>query len=253
MAALPAEAMPGPSAGPQENRRRIKAEARRWGADLFGVADLRGGGWPNAELPPSIARGLPFGISLGVGLCAGVVELIEDHPTLLYLHHYRQVNQLLDQLALRVARLIEELGHRALPIPASQTLDPEGLRAHLSHRALAVAAGLGWRGRNNLLVTPRFGARVRLVSVLTDLPLRVDRPYEGPGCGECRRCVAACPAGAIGERAEDFDWRGCLEKLREFSDRYRLGEYICGICVRACGPPTRRTEASAPPSPHRAG
>ena len=103
---------------------------------------------------------------------------IEDHPTALYLHHYRQANYILDQIAFRVAALIQRSGGQALPIAASQIVDWEHQRGHLSHKALAHAAGLGWLGRNNLLVHPQFGARVRLVSILTDLPLQVDRPLD---------------------------------------------------------------------------
>jgi len=221
---------------PEGNYQRVREEALKWGADLFGVADIRGRQWQVLELPPTITEDLPFGISMGIRLASGVLELIEDHPTLFYLHHYRQANYILDQIAFRVAKLIEEMGFRALPIAASQIVDWEHQRAHFDHKSLAEAAGLGWRGRNNLLVTPQYGARVRLVSVLTDLPLKVDQPYEGPGCGECRRCINVCPVGAIKERPEDFDHLRCFEKLREFRKKYNIGQYICGICVKACGP-----------------
>jgi len=176
---------------------------------------------------------------LGLALCDGVMELIEDHPTLFYLHHYRQANYILDQLAFRIARTIEAMGGRALPIAASQIVDWEGQRAHFDHKTLAELAGLGWRGRNNLLVTPRYGARVRLVSILTDLPLKTDRPYQGPRCGTCKACIQACPAGAIKEDPAEFDHLKCFEKLKEFRRVYNVGQYICGVCIRACGPKVR--------------
>jgi epoxyqueuosine reductase len=214
--------------------RMLQEETRRLGGDLFGVADLSQTPMITYELDEDLLRKLPFGISIGVRLADAVLEDIEDHPTLLYLHHYRQANYLLDRIALDVTALIQRAGGKAIPIAASQIVDWENQRGHLSHKALAQAAGLGWRGRNNLLVNPAYGARIRLVSILTDLPLQTDRPLDN-SCDTCRRCIAACPAGAIKEKVDEFDYLGCFEKLKEFRNTYNVGQYICGVCVKACG------------------
>jgi len=216
--------------------REIREESVRWGGELFGVADLSPGNVVMHHLPAEINTKLPHGISIGIRLVDAVVEEIEDHPTALYLHHYRQANYILDQIAFRVAALIQRRGGQALPIAASQIVDWENQQGHLSHKSLACAAGLGWLGRNNLLVHPKFGARIRLVSILTDLPLQVDKPLDN-SCDTCRRCIAACPAGAIKEEAKKFDHLRCFEKLKEFRNKYNIGQYICGVCVKACQPP----------------
>lgn len=222
--------------GPQELYEELKRESLKWGADLFGVAYLKGKKWELEELPLDMTEDLPYGISIGVVLCKGILEQLKDHPTLFYLHHYKQANYILDQIAFRLAKKVEEMGGRAFPIAASQIVDWERQRGHLDHKLVAELAGLGWRGRNNLLVSPRYGSRVRLATVLTDLPLKADTPYTGPGCGNCRRCLSACPAGAIGEKAEDFDHLKCFEKLKEFRKKYNLGQYICGVCIKVCEP-----------------
>lgn len=221
------------------NYQRLKEEALRFGADLFGVALIRGRDLKVMELPGDVTYRFPYGVSLGIALCEGVMGLIEDHPTLFYLHHYRQANYILDQLAFKIARAIEAMGGKALPIAASQIVDWEGQRAHFDHKVLAELAGLGWRGRNNLLVTPRYGSMVRLVSVLTDLPLKADQPYQGARCGTCRACIGVCPVGAIKEDPADFDHLKCFEKLKEFRKNYNLGQYVCGICIKVCGPKIR--------------
>ncbi|MBR4995681.1 MAG: tRNA epoxyqueuosine(34) reductase QueG [Alistipes sp.] len=70
--------------------------------------------------------------------------------------------------------------------------------APLLEKQLAVEAGLGWIGRQSLLVTPRFGSYVLLGElVLNDDVDAYDTPYQGVGCGGCRRCVEACPTGAV--------------------------------------------------------
>ena len=215
--------------------RMLQEESRRMGGDLFGVADLTQTPLATYDLGKDLLGKLPFGVAIGVRLADAVLEAIEDHPTLLYLHHYRQANYRLDRIALDLTTLIQRAGGNAIPIAASQIVDWEGQRGHLSHKALAQAAGLGWRGRNNLLVTPAFGARVRLVSILTDLPMLIDSPLDS-SCGQCRRCIAACPAGAIKEDAGEFDHLSCFEKLKEFRNKYNIGQYICGVCVKACKP-----------------
>ena len=212
---------------------RIKEESQSWGGNLFGVADLSQARLATCGLGEKTLSELPFGISIGIRLSDAVLEEIDDHPTLLYLHHYRQANYILDRIAFHVGALIQNMGGKALPIAASQIVEWEGQKGHLSHKGLAQAAGLGWLGRNNLIVHPEYGARIRLVSVLTDLPLQVDGSLEG-SCGKCRQCISVCPAGAIKEDVEDFDHLGCFEKLKEFRNTYNIGQYICGVCIKAC-------------------
>jgi epoxyqueuosine reductase QueG len=220
--------------------RMLQEEIRLLGGDLLGVADLIQTPMATYELDGDLLAKLPFGISIGIRLADAILEGIDDHPTLFYLHHYRQANYILDQIAFRVAALIQRAGGNAIPIAASQIVDWEHQRGHLSHKALARAAGGGWLGRNNLIIHPKHGARIRLVSILTDLPLQTDKPGEG-SCGTCRQCILVCPAGAIKERAEEFDHLGCFEKLKEFRATYNVGQYICGVCIKACRPQEQRS------------
>ena len=140
---------------------------------------------------------------------------VEGAPTPLYFHHYRQLNNFLDRAALQLAAEITARGFLALPIAASQIIDWNEQKAHVSHKKIGQLAGLGWLGRNNLLVNPVFGARFRLVTVLTNFPLKTDQPLPF-GCGPCRRCQLACPARAIKETPEQFDHLGCYAQLKEF-------------------------------------
>jgi len=217
----------------KENYSKLKEFTSGLGASLFGVADLSKLKGEFSDLSPGVIKGLGKGISLAVRLSEKIIESIEDRPTKLYYYHYRQVNYFLDRVALGVMQFIQNRGGSALPIPSSQTIDWEKQRGHLSHKEVAQQAGLGWIGRNNLLVNPDFGSRIRLVTVLTDFPLPCDKPIEN-GCDDCEDCLGVCPAGAIKEKVEDFDWLACYKKLDEFRKICNIGHHICGICVKAC-------------------
>jgi epoxyqueuosine reductase QueG len=216
----------------EKNHQKLKNFALEQGISLFGVADIT-----NIReeflLDKNLKTKFQNAISLGKRLIDSVLEDILDRPTPLYFHHYRQVNFFLDRTALLLSSYIQELGFKALPIPASQIIDWEKQRAHLSHKKVGYLAGLGWIGRNNLLVNPEFRAGFRLATVLTDMPLEADRPLN-KDCGKCRKCLESCPAQAIKEQKEDFDHWACFEKLKEFRKMGIVGQHICGVCVKAC-------------------
>ncbi|MFH1625186.1 MAG: hypothetical protein ABID54_08555 [Pseudomonadota bacterium] len=217
----------------KKNYATLRKLVKDSGGSLFGVADIKPLKDSFVDIPAQQIDGLDYGISVAVRLSNRIMEGIEDRPTQLYFHHYRQLNNLLDQIALKLTKYIQDKGWDVMPVAASQIIDWENQRAHLSHKKIAAQAGIGFLGRNNLLVSPNFGARVRLVTVLTDMPLVVDSPLNR-GCGDCRECISVCPVGAIKERQEDFDHLGCFEKLRTFRKECNIGQYICGVCVKAC-------------------
>jgi hypothetical protein len=215
-----------------ENYNLLKKHAFDLGFSLFGIADISS---VKQEfiLSESLKAKFDKGISLGKRLLDSVLVDIEDRPTSLYFHHYRQLNFFLDRAAFFISWTIQDLGFQALPIPASQIVDWEKQRAHVSHKKIGYLAGLGWIGRNNLLVHTKLGSRFRLVTVLTDMPLETDKPIEAD-CGTCRRCLSSCPAQAIKLNQEDFDHQSCFEKLKEFRKAGIVSQFICGVCVKAC-------------------
>lgn len=210
----------------------LKNFSLKHGVSLFGVADITGIK-DEFLLPREVRDKFQFAISLGKRLIDSVIEEIKDKPTPLYFHHYRQLNFFLDRVAFLVSSFIQELGFLSLPIPASQIVDWERQRGHLSHKKVAYLAGLGWIGRNNLLVNPKLGSRFRLVTVLTDMPLLTDSPLN-LDCGDCMNCLSSCPVQAIKEKKEDFDHKGCYALLNSFRRSHIVSQHICGICVKAC-------------------
>lgn len=219
----------------RENYNNLRRTAFERGIDLFGVCRLDYDQDHYHKDIRAVAKQMTHAISLGVALSSVVFETIVDGPNDIYKMHYRQVNSLLDHVSFHITKKINDFGYKALPIAASFTVDENMQKGHLSHKQVAELAGLGWRGRNNLLVTKKFGSMVRLTTVLTDTPLESDKRAEF-ACGQCKACIKACPADALGERVEDYNFDRCYDKLVAYSKRNNFGLLICGHCIKVCKP-----------------
>lgn len=212
----------------KKNYKFLQKIAFQQGINLFGIADCNK---IKEEIPNCsyLIKDFKYGISMGYKLSSKIIESIENKPTKIYSYHYRQINLLLDQTALLINSFIQAKGFNSLPIPSSQVINWETLEGELSHKTIGLYAGLGWLGRNNLLVNSKYGSCVRYVSVLTDFPLLVNNRIEN-NCGSCKNCIAVCPALAI--KMDEFDLLKCKEQLKIFSKE--IGHHICGICLKVC-------------------
>ena len=125
----------------------------------------------------------------------------------------------------------------------------------LVDREAAHRAGLGWYGKNTVLLLPGRGSWFVLGSVVTDAPLPPTTAGEAGTCGSCARCLAACPTGALVEPGV-LDARRCLAWLLEAPGafpidlRSALGGriYGCDDCQEVC-PPNRAEDRRHPPPP----
>ena len=239
-----------------DNAREVLGYASTLGASVAGIADLKMVD-PLPAYGGVVLRDFRHAVSMAIGLPSAAVEMISaDHPGILYAWAYRTANTALDALALKVSALISGRGFRALAIPASMNLDPTQRVGHISHKSMAWAAGLGWIGRNGLLVNPTYGPRLRLVTVLTDMPLACGVPLKCR-CGDCRLCVDSCPSKAL--RYADFETRPtsresifeasrCATRLAAMKALLEkqpasapFAATVCGMCIRSCpvGKPVR--------------
>ena len=217
----------------EEHKKGIASYLAHLDVDVWGIGDFSAYTKELIGLDADTASKYPFVLSFGLLLSKGVLSTVAKGPNPLYLHHYRQANSRLDRIAYALSREIERRGYKSLPFAASQVVDWRNQKAHVSHKHIGVMAGLGWIGRNNLLVHPVYGAQVRYNTVLTDMPLEAAGPL-GRDCAGCGACASVCPAGAIKDNVSDFDHMGCYAMITQLKNKRNIGHHICGICVEAC-------------------
>jgi len=105
----------------------------------------------------------------------------------------------------------------------------------------ATRAGLGFQGKNTLLITKPYGSWIALRSIITNAKIEPDEPYEGPECGKCTACLKSCPMGAIYQPYR-VNPKKCINPLTRIPDyippeiRIKMDARLlgCDICQEVC-------------------
>jgi epoxyqueuosine reductase len=232
----------------------IKAQAYGLGFDLVGIARLG-----PAETTPAFDEWLEHGYAgemdymprtserrrdsrlpfpgaksaIVVGLDYGGRE--PSGPVARYARGDDYHDVLLDRLRVLHARVDEIVG---VPVAGKAYVDT----GPILERDLARRAGLGWFGKNTMLISPKRGSFFFLGELFLDLELEADAPFASDHCGTCRRCIDACPTGAI-VREGVVDSNRCISYLTielkgeiPIDRRDAIGEmvYGCDICQEVC-------------------
>lgn len=213
------------------------------GAELAGIGDMT-----------AVNCGYRTGVSVAVALPAHVIADLMTAPTREYYDLYHTLNARLNRIVTSGESFLRENGFAAY----AQTTDRVNTNAErispLPHKTVATRAGIGWIGRNCLLVTPQYGPAIRLSSLLTDAPLECSKPVTASRCGGCGDCVATCPAGALRgatwspglPRADILDFRKCYDKQLEIMKKnVGIETDLCGKCFAVCRYARRYMERGA--------
>jgi epoxyqueuosine reductase QueG len=145
-----------------------------------------------------------------------------------YAGQYHKLNRLLKD----ISKVLEDL-FNGVSVPA--TVEGIALKnveqyynITVSHRVVAENAGLGWRGKNELIVNERFSCALRFASVITNLPMIHGRKLQ-VSCRECEACLNVCPFLRNRDKLENY-----RESCRRYIVQLGLQREVCGKCIKAC-------------------
>ncbi len=225
--------------------KRLDKLSREFGADFYGIADISTAEDFVRKQGGNDVAGYPRAISIGIILLDTIVDMLprrfERSVSVNYRHHaYDMINLRLDLIASRLSSILQNEGYKALPIPASERYDDERICAVFSHKLAANMAGMGWIGKNCLLITPEAGPRVRWTTILTNAPLNPTGTPLDDMCGECRECVDTCPISAFTgksfsvdeNRDVRYDASKCEKYFQIMEDAGKIP--VCGLCIYNC-------------------
>lgn len=163
-------------------------------------------------------------------------SLFEANNNVSYTLVKNKLVDILDNISIKISLDIESKGYKAIPIPADEPYEywdfqkKEG-RGILSLKHLAEASGMGFIGKNTLLINDKFGNRLYLGAVITNAILKEDNLVKNLCFENCNICLKACPQGALDGKTVN------QEKCREACAFLTPGGgfiYSCNICRKVC-------------------
>ena len=226
--------------------KKILKLIKNYQISLFGVSNLEPYQDALSEFGGDIVRNYKFGISIGIALPGSIVDGLKNrldfnNSSLYYYHSYQLINDRLNFITSLVSSYLNSKGHVTLPIPASERSDIKKALPTVSHKMIAHLSGLGWIGKSCLLVTEKYGPRIRLTSLLTNAPMKAGSEKMESKCNKCEECVKICPAQAFTGRSFNenesrearFDFLKCQNYFDEMKkDTSR--KPVCGMCLYIC-------------------
>ena len=213
--------------------RNIVLEA---GADVCGFANIdRFANTPEGFSPVDIYGGCQSVLALGLALPHGLSEV---DPRLIYGYFNELSCPMVDEIILRVARIIErKFGGVAVPLPSDSPVgswdeETKTARGMLSMKHAAVAAGIGFMGKNTLLTNPMFGNQLTVGAILLSFNLPSDELCANLCPPKCRKCIDNCPVHAINENGT-VNQKLCREHTYKTTFR-GIGTVECNKCRMGC-------------------
>lgn len=250
-----------------ELKKQIKAEANRLGFSLFGVAEPKQTphfnnylDWINSNqnagmdylIKDYVIKGRRNPEILLDGTRSVIVVGIHYFPELSYAEVIRKDNdqygliaaysvltdyhQKILDLLIELTSTMDELEQRKTPTKIFIDSGP------VMEKDFAFQAGLGWIGKNSLLISPEYGSYCLIGCLFTDLELNPDSPIKGDICVDCQICINSCPTGCINNN-RTINAESCISYLTiEYSSEFQMGMgdsvnswvFGCDICQLVC-------------------
>lgn len=146
----------------------------------------------------------------------------------IYAEEYNIINNALNEICTKLASVLDGITLEATSELEVHSVEDYYSMAKISHRVVAEHAGMGARGKSELIVTKQNGSAVRFASFITPESLDRDEKVEDL-CDDCTACLDGC--GILKRKEELKNYRQqCMKKISALNLRYQ----VCGICVKAC-------------------
>lgn len=153
----------------------------------------------------------------------------------------QDAKRLLEEILIQIEEILSEHTVKYYIPPVSQSNEEE-LVAPFSFKYAAVNAGLGWIGKNDVVITQKYGPRVRLSAILIDSQFAYGQKIIKSKCPDsCKKCVEICPYNALHDvkwnidklRNEIIDYKLCNQKRSLYIEKHGR-KNACGLCMAAC-------------------
>ena len=148
----------------------------------------------------------------------------------IYADWYPRLNNALNDTVTRLAQVVD-----GIPLMATLTGEAEKVNhvedyysMVVSHRIPGLLSGIGWKGKNELVVNPRYGCAIRLASIITATPME-STCAEYTGCGTCSSCLEVCSFLSQKDILPNY-----REQCRIYMLSLGLEQFVCGKCIKAC-------------------
>ena len=154
------------------------------------------------------------------------------------IQHARKV---LEEILIQISEILDKYKVKYYIPPVAQNSE-EDLIAPFSFKYAAINAGLGWIGKNDVVITEKYGPRVRLSAVLINEPFTYGQKITKSNCPDsCRKCVDICPCQALYNtnwdidtlRSDMIDYKLCNQKRSLYLEKHGR-KNACGLCIAAC-------------------
>ncbi|MDI3482865.1 MAG: epoxyqueuosine reductase [Candidatus Methanomethylophilaceae archaeon] len=186
---------------------------------------------------------LPTVVCIGVELPLDAVEDAKNRPSEKLRESYKVANKKMMVVAQGLEEMIRKAGYSTHIIHPADRVNKEDLLGPVSLKSIARICGMGWIGKNGLIVTKDFGPRIRFLAILTDMPL-IEEPLPLKNqCGDCRECINECALKILKEpEFEDYpinrdsiiDWQRCGRFEAKLIGDGSRPERACGKCIAYC-------------------
>jgi epoxyqueuosine reductase QueG len=190
--------------------------------DIYGVVDM--------HLLKEMETGIPIELKKFLNMFPYAIVLGAQYGKLGRKTSGGRTALFLEEAAFSIMEYLENKGYRQLIIHTEDEFDPINRLGFMSLKILAKTAGLGWQGRSLLIISPVYGPLHRLIAILTDLPLQTNQVIKNE-CGDCRKCIEACPQNALTFVAFE-DHPSCREDVLDI--KTCLGDNGCLVCILSC-------------------